>query len=408
VRRPLYGWLAADAISLTGTRLSMLALPWFVLTTTGDPTRTGLVALAEMTPLVVLKVLGGPIIDRIGPRRVSITCDLASTVVVALVPLLHALHALSLGVLLLLVAVGGALRGPGDAAKYALTPALVEHAGVPLERATGLASMVERTAGMVGAALAGVLIGLVGAPAAIAVDAASFGVCAAVFAWATVGLPRIEPEASEATYLGQLRAGWDFLRSDRILVGIAVMVTLTNFIDQAYSSVLMPVWGRAYHGAAVVGALFAVFAGASAVGSAAAAHLATRLPRYVTYLVAFLLCGAPRFVVMAWPVSLVAVVAVFVVGGLASGFINPVLGAVEMERIPRQLMGRVSSLMTACCWALIPFGGLLGGGLVSGFGLTATMLVCGAAYLVVTMLPAVDPTWREIDRRPQPSPSLTA
>jgi hypothetical protein len=320
---------------------------------------------------------------------------------VALVPALHALHALSLGVLLVLVALGGALRGPGDAAKGALTPSLVEHAGVPLERATGLSSMVERTAGMVGAACAGILIGLVGAPAAIAVDAASFAVCAAVLGWATAGLPRVPHEATGESYLGQLREGWDFLRRDRILVGIAVMVTLTNLIDQSYSSVLMPVWGTAYHGAAVVGAMFAVFAGASAVGSALAAHLATRLPRYATYLVAFLLCGAPRFVVMAWPVSLVLVVAVFVIGGLSSGFINPVLGAVEMERIPARLLGRVGSLMTACCYALMPFGGLLGGGLVSGFGLTVAMLVCGAAYFVVTMFPAVDPTWRRIDRRPE-------
>ena len=76
-RTPLYGWLTAEAISLTGTRVSMVALPWFVLTTTGSATKTGLVALAEMLPLVVLKVLGGPVIDRVGARRVAITCDAA-------------------------------------------------------------------------------------------------------------------------------------------------------------------------------------------------------------------------------------------------------------------------------------------------------------------------------------------
>ena len=77
-RKPLYGWLTAEAVSLTGTRVSMLALPYFVLVTTDSPLKTGLVALAEMLPLVLLKVLGGPIIDRVGPRRVSISCDLGS------------------------------------------------------------------------------------------------------------------------------------------------------------------------------------------------------------------------------------------------------------------------------------------------------------------------------------------
>lgn len=399
MRRPLYGWLTADAISLTGTRLSMLALPWFVLVTTGSATKTGLVALCEMAPLVALKILGGPIIDRVGARRVSIGCDLASAVTVALIPVLYAAGLLSLPLLLALVAAGGALRGPGDAAKAALTPVLVESAGVPLERATGLSSMVERSATMVGAAVAGVLIGTIGAPAAIAVDAASFAVCAGVLAWATGGLRRPEPAPAGESYGRQLREGWDFLRHDRILVAIAVMVTLTNPIDLAFASVLMPVWGHDHAGAAEVGLFFALWSGASAIGSGIAARWAAGLPRYATYLVAFLIAGLPRFVVLALGVPLGVVLAVCAVGGFASGFLNPVLGAVEIERIPRPLLGRVGSLMTAACYALMPLGGLLGGGLVSTLGLSAALLVCGAAYFVVTMLPAADPTWRELDRR---------
>ena len=89
-RLPLYGLLTAEAFSLTGTRVSMVALPWFVLTTTGSPIKTGLVALAEMLPLVVLKALSGPVIDRVGARRVSITCDLGSVLAVGAIPVLHA------------------------------------------------------------------------------------------------------------------------------------------------------------------------------------------------------------------------------------------------------------------------------------------------------------------------------
>ena len=102
----------------------MIALPFLVLTTTGSPEKTGLVALAEMLPLVVLKVLGGPIIDRVGARRVAISCDWASLAVVGAIPLLHGAGHLSFPAFLALVAVAGALRGPGDAAKYAMTPTL--------------------------------------------------------------------------------------------------------------------------------------------------------------------------------------------------------------------------------------------------------------------------------------------
>ncbi len=406
-RRPLYGWLTADAISLVGTRVSMIAIPWFVLTTTGSPTKTGLVALAEMLPMVVLKVLGGPLIDRLGARRVAITCDLASVAAVGAIPLLHDAGLLAFPTLLLLVAVAGALRGPGDAAKHALVPQLAATADVPMERATGLSATVERTASLLGAAAAGALVSFVGAANALLVDAASFGLTAAVLAWATVALrPARDTEeeaADDAPYLVRLREGWDFLRRDPVLLGIAVMVALTNLLDVAWAAVLMPVWAKEYDfGAAGLGLVFAVFAGASALGSICAAAWAVRLPRFWVYLVAFLLTGAPRFAVLAFdsPVWLLGVV--IVVAGFASGFLNPVLGAVIFERIPDRLVGRVTSLTTAMCFALMPFGGLLGGALVSWQGLSFAMLATGAAYFVVTMLPAVDPRWREMDRRPEP------
>lgn len=400
-RRPLYGWLTAEAISLTGTRVSMVALPWFVLTTTGSATKTGLVALAEMLPLVLLKVLGGPVIDRVGARRVAITCDLLSVLAVGAIPLLHEAGWLPFPVFLLLVAIAGALRGPGDAAKSALTPAVVDRAGVPMERATGLHSTVERTSGLFGAALAGGLVAWIGAADALVVDALSFGVSAAVLAWATRTLPRVQTEDADdpTPYVARLREGWRFLRGDRVLLGIAVMVSLTNLLDIAYAAVFVPVWAEETTGsAATVGLVFATFGGAAALGAICASAWAARLPRYRTYLIAFLVCGAPRFVVFALDVPIWAVLAVCVAGGFAAGFINPILGAVIFERIPAPLTGRVTSLTTAMCFALMPFGGILGGLLIAGFGLSPALLITGAAYLAVTTLPALDPRWREIDR----------
>lgn len=405
-RTPLHGWLVASAISLTGTRVSMIALPLLVLTTTGSPTQTGLVALAEMLPMVVLKVLGGPIIDALGARRVAIACDLASLVVVGLVPLLHAAGMLGFPLLLALVAVAGALRGPGESAKDVLTPAVAEHCGVPLERVSGLEGTVERTASMLGAALAGVLVAAVGAAEALVIDAASFGLSALALAVTTRALPKPPPaEDDPAPYLHRLRAGWTFLHGDRVLLGISVMVALTNFLDAAYIAVLVPVWAvESGYGAGGIGLVFAVFAGSAAAGALAAAAWAERLPRYRTYLVAFLVCGLPRFAVLAADSPLWAVVGVSVVAGLAAGFINPVLSVVMFERIPQALVGRVMTLSTAMCFALMPLGGLAGGLLISGLGLSAAMLVAGLAYLAVTMLPAIDPRWRELDRRPARDP----
>lgn len=404
MRRPLYGWLTAEGLSLTGTRVSMIAIPLFALEQTGSATQTGLVALAETLPLVLFKVLGGPVIDRVGARRVAITCDVASMLVVALIPLLYDAGLLSFAGLLGLVAVAGALRGPGDGAKQAMVPALVEAAGVPMERATGLSATVERTASMLGAALAGLLVATLGAQNALLVDAVSFGLSALVLAWATVGLGTLAPaerEADPLPYLAQLREGWDFLRRDPLLLGIAVMVAITNLLDAAWATVLMPVWSvESGAGAGTLGLLFAVWSGASALGAVCAAMWAARLPRFQVYLVAFLVTGLPRFLAFALDLPVPTIVVVFVAGGFASGFLNPILGAVMFERIPAPLVGRVSSLSSAMCWALMPFGGLLGGVLVDSGSLALAMLACGVAYFAATMLPAVDPRWRAMDDRP--------
>ena len=409
-RTPLVGWLTAETISLTGTRVSMIAIPWFVLTTTGSATQTGVVAFAEMAPYVLAKALAGPLVDRVGARRVCVATDSASFAAVGAIPLLHAVDVLTFPLLVALVAAAGALRGPADGAKHALVPAVADASAVPMERVTGLAGAAERLASTVGAAAAGLVVVAVGPAPALVIDAASFAVAALLIALtAPGGTAGAEGPDDAAPYLTRFREGWRFLRHDPVLVAITGMVAVTNLLDQAYVVVLVPVWAeRSGGGAAVIGLLFATFSAFAVLGSVIAATIAERLPRRLVYLVAFLIVGAPRFVVLAIDAPLAAVLAVAVVGGFATGFINPILGAVIFERIPARLVGRVTGLTTSLCWALIPLGGLAGGLAVGGVGLTPALLVFGAAYFAATTLPALLPQWREIDRRPAPAASEVA
>ncbi|WP_217702606.1 MFS transporter [Nocardioides guangzhouensis] len=411
-RTPLWGYLVAEAVSISGTRLSMIAIPWFVLTSTRSATMTGLVAAAEMAPLVLLQFLSGPFIDRLGARRVALFCDWASALVVGTIPLLHELGLLTIPALVGLVALAGALRGPGDAARHAMLPLLVEHAHLPTERVTGLAGAVERSASLVGAAVAGAVVAAVGGADALVVDAGSFLLSAVVLGITTRGLSPARPEPEEdahevaSSYVRELRDGWRFMRRDPVLMGIGVMVAVTNLLDQAWSVVLVPVWAKeSGYGVAAVGLLAATFGASAVVGSVLAAAWAERLPRYRTYLVAFLMCGAPRFVMLALDAPLWSILLVAVVGGCASGFLNPVLGAVLFERTPPDLMGRVSAMNIAMSWSLIPLGGILGGVAVSTAGLVPALLLVGAAYLVTTMAPAVQPRWKEMDHRPAREPA---
>ncbi|MFE5084211.1 MFS transporter [Streptomyces mirabilis] len=404
--RPLGGVLAAMAVSLTGTRISVVALPWFVLVTTGSATQTGLVAFCEMTPYVVVKAFTGPLVDRIGPRAVSWTTDLASATAVAAVPLLHTLDLLSYPLLLVLVALIGAARGPGDLAKEVMVPDAAERSRVPLERATGLSGVIERLASTVGLAIGGSLVALLGPLTGLAVNAGCFALGSVII---KLALPRgmghaVEEAPSPAGETGpgywrRFGEGFTFLRGEPLLLTVIVMVGITNLLDAAITSVLVPVWAReSGNGPTAIGLMGSVMGAAGVGGSLIAAVVAHRLRRRVVVLAGFLLAGAPRFLILAIDAPLGVVLAVFAVSGFGAGFVNPVLGVVLVERVPRRMLGRVNALGDSLAWAGIPLGGLLAGAAVTAVGLVPVLLTCGAAYFLTTNLAGLRPEWREIDR----------
>lgn len=393
--------LTANALAWVGTRLASLAVPWFVLSTTGSALQTGAVVFAQMAPYVLAQALSGPLIDRVGPKRVSVICDLIVAAVLATVPLLHALDALSLPLLMALLAAVGAADGPANAAKGVFIPEVTRLAGVPLERTTGLVSTIERTASMVGPAVGGVVIGLWGGASSLGITAGLAALSALVVAMA---MPKVRRESAvaedEATgYLGQLREGFTFLRHEPLLRAIVGMVATTNLLDTAMFSVLMPVWAMSMgHGPEVIGLLASVLSGTAILSSLAAAAYGHRLPRRLVYLLSFLIGGAPRFLVLALGAPLAVVIAVYAVAGGGLGFVNPIIGAIQFERIPEPLLGRVRSLTTSLAWTGIPFGGLVGGSLVAAAGIAGAMFVVAGVYLATTLLPSLLPQWREMDR----------
>jgi MFS family permease len=394
------------AVSLTGTRISAVALPWFVLVTTGSATQTGLVAFSEMTPYVVVKALTGPLVDRVGPRAVSWTTDLVSAAAAAVIPLLHALHILSFPLLLALVAVIGAARGPGDLAKEVMVPEAAERGGVPLERATGASGVIERLASTLGPAAGGSLVALLGPLTGLVVDAGCFAFGSVIIALALPrGMGRAPAETSSQAdgtgpgYWRRFGEGFIFLRGEPLLLTVIVMVGITNLLDAAFGTVFVPVWAKeSGSGPTAIGLMGSVMGASAVAGSLIAAAAAHRLRRRVVFFAGFLLAGAPRFLVLAFDAPLWTVLAVFAVSGFGAGFINPILGAVLFERVPRHMLGRVDALGDSLAWAGIPLGGLLGGAAVAAVGLTPVLIGAGSVYFLTTNLAGLRPEWREMDR----------
>ena len=295
----------------------MIAIPWLVLVTTGSATQTGLVAAAEITPLVMLKALGGPLIDRVGPAPGGDhlrPAQHASSV--GLIPLLH-----HLGDLLTFPAAARAGRGRRRAARARRrrqgtrssrrssprrrgAPRAGHRAGRRRSSARRRCSAPPSPAGSVAT---------VGAANAVAVDAASFGVCAVVLGWSPprTGAAVPEPVDRAATSRRrrtsrELREGWDFLRRDPVLIA--------HLRDGRGDQPARP--GLVGGAAAGLGPRSPAPGSArSAWSSRSGRRLGARLagaPRpaapgcraSTTYLVAFLVTGLPRFVLFALGVPL--------------------------------------------------------------------------------------------------------
>lgn len=397
-RAGLIGLLTAEALSITGTRLSMVALPWFVLHNMGSPALAGIVVFAEMAPYVATKLFGGPLVDRIGTVTTSVGGDALSLLVVGAIPVLHLAHALPVPVLLLLVAMAGTFRGPADSAKQVLLPALATRTGTPLERAAGLHDSVFRLGSMLGAPLAGVLIALTDAANVLVLDAVSFGVAALIIG-VVVPPNTATVECSDDGYLAEIKAGWAFVRADKLLRAIVVMVSVTNLLDAAFAPVLITVWASTGGGSAsALGIVLGVFSAGAVFAALVASAWGHRLSRHRAYKWGFLLCGASRFAVLALPVPLWVTITVFTLSGFGAGFLNPFISAAEYERVPAAMQARVFGLITGLAFVGIPFGSLLAGFGVTWFGLVAMLLICGAAYLVMTLAPFLRPVWRQLDR----------
>jgi MFS family permease len=408
-RAPFVALISAYVVSVAGTSMSAIAIPWLVLTTTGSAAQTGVVVFAQLLPYVVAQLLAGPVADRFGLRRSFVWGNAAAAVAVAVIPACYALDVLTLPVLIGLVVVVGLCRGVADCANGPLVPTTAEVGGIAMERAAGLNSGANRAALLLGAPLAGVLVTLFGSPAVVAIDSGTFAVAAIIAAiWVRVPEPSTVEALGVRRYLRDLGEGLRFVRGDRLLLGIITMVAVTNLLDQGLAEVMVPVWARDEVGSATaLGLISGVGGGGAVLGSLLGAWLAPELPRRMTFAVSYVLSGAPRFAVLALSDSLVLILAVWFVAEVFSGTLNPVIGAAAYVRIPPELRARVLGVLRSTAWLGLPFGALAGGYLTEACGLHTALWVFGGVYLVTTLAPFVFPAWRELDRRPEPTPVAT-
>lgn len=395
---PIVALLSADGISRFGNSVTTVAVPLIALQIADTPLATAAAGVAATLPLMLGGLIGGVFVDRLGFRRASIVADIASGVTVLVVPLLASLNSLSLWSLLVLVFLSNMLDAPGSAARSSQIPELSERAEFPLTKVVAFQSTVSRTATMLGAGLAGLLIALLGPAPAMYVNVGAFTVAVLI---TVIFVPSVEILESDGID-GQSELGWKaitagvrFVVATPLVRAVVIMVFITNAIDVAGMTVFKPLYAQTLgNNGAELGVMVACMSAGALVGAGLYGIVGDRVPRHALFVILFLLAGGPPFLTMALSPPFPVVAVVLFMSGLAAGPLNPLIDSALFRLIPPPIRARVLASITAGVTATMPLGSLLGGLGVQQFGLKASLLAAAAAYLVAVLTTGFGERWK--------------
>jgi MFS family permease len=328
--------LGGQAVSVLGDRMVAVALAFAVLEIGGSPSDVGLVLAAGVLPLVASVLIGGVVADRTSRRAVMVIADLVRVATQGAMAVLLLTGAAEVWTLALLAGVTGVATGFFSPATLGLLPAIVPPA--QLQPANALRSSAISAGEILGPVVAGVLVALVGAGWAIAVDALTFALSAVC-----LGLLRLPQHvATDAQpFITDLREGWDAFRSRRWVWTVVAYFAVGNVVWSAWN-VLGPVLAdRELGGAGAWG----VILGAVGVGALLGSLLATQVdPRRPLVFVAV------ADGVVAIPLACLAAsptVPLLVCGALLSGagmtLAASVWESTLQRHIPHDSLSRISS-----------------------------------------------------------------
>jgi len=393
--RRLAALLAAEVISTTGVQMTWVALPWFVLVTTGSATKTTFVVAAEVIGAAVLGLPGGRLLGRLGGRRTMLLCDGVRAPLMTAIPILHWTGGLTYPILLVVAFALGALVTPYLAAQKLIVPELLGEDEERVTEATALFQAATRATLVAGPALAGILIGVLGATSILLVDAATYVIAVVLVA---VFIPYRPPVQQEEAHRN-LRAGFRFIARDRLL---RVWWPAFALGDAAWTAffVAVPVLvlTRFGHHPAIVGWLIASFGVGALVGNAVSFRFLARRFEGLAVIAAFALGQAVPLWLLWLPLPAAALSALIFASGVANGLVNPSLHAITTLRVPPPLRPNVFAT-SMVGWALVnPLGLFVTGPVLDAFG-TTPILIGFAAVQTAMMSVVASVSALELGRR---------
>jgi hypothetical protein len=370
--------LAAAAISWVGDRMVVVALAFAVLEVGGSATAIGVVLAVRIGSLLISLLLGGVVADRVARRAVMVGADLSRVVTQGLLAAMMIAGVAEVWSIALLTGLTGIATGFFNPASTGLLPAIVPPDR--LQQANGVRATMLSAGEIGGPALAGVLVALVGAGWALAVDAATFGASALLL----IGLRvpgRVERAATG--FWEDLREGWATFRGITWVWTFVLWASFANLIWGAWNVLGPVVAERELGGAAAWGAVNAALGAGALVGAVTAIRRVPRRPILAATMTGFF--GVPALVLLAAGAHAVPLAAAAALVGIGMMFGNTVWESALQRHIRPDALSRVSAYDWFGSFAFAPLGLASWGPLADAVGIDGALWLAAGLTLVSTL-----------------------
>ncbi len=386
--RSLAGLLAAELVSLTGSSMTFVALPWFVLVTTGSTAKMGWVLGAEMLAIGALGIPAGALIARLGAKRTMLVADAARGPLMLVIPILYWTGHLSFPVLLAVAFAIGCFTAPYFSSSRLIIPEVAGEDESAAAQVGAVLSGANQLTQIAGPVLAGVLIAVTSPATVLVVDAGTY-----VFSFLTIlavvrAGARVAPTAESKGLLAGLR----FLRHDPLLGPLLLAACALNLFAQG---LIVGVNALAYFdysaNAHVVGFLFGAFGAGALVGALAAQQLAAKVDLLKLAAFSIVAMPLPVFLLgisMPWAAAMLVIAAFAFFSPLVNA---PIIGILTV-RTPQALRPKVMTAVMTVATIAGPIGFFGAGEALRWISVqqlfvivAATLTVCAFAFAGVLL-----------------------
>ena len=378
---------AGESISLIGDQFHFVALAWLTLQLTGSGLALGTVLMVAAIPRAIFMLVGGALSDRLSPRTLMLASNALRSVVVGIVAVLVLTGNAELWHLFVLAGIFGVVDAIFHPALNTIVPMLVSDRLLP--PANALVQVMAQLSGLIGPAVAGVVVAAVQTGPAFAVNAVSFAVAALALALVRGGRRSIGEEHVGAADDGLIRtigSGLAYAWNDPPVRALLLLTAAFNFAFTGPVSVGLPYLAdtRFEGGPLALGLMLSSF-GAGAVAGALLAGSLRHVPRLglVILLIAIVMGIAQALVGVAPNVWVAMVIGAGI--GLGVGFLNVRVIAWLQARTPPSMRGRVMSLIMLSGVGMAPFSLAISGAIIELGAVTLAFAVAGAIIVAAAL-----------------------